>query len=494
MKRWYFTLFSRLLGNISTHNFHGPLTRARFSSSFSPSVQTSSMTQTEEDVLCSTLTDCTLSAIPPNSPDATAAFELIDCSVLPSREEEEEEESRHSSKGNEIERRVERAWQHWKNLGEPKFIVAPMVDQSELPFRMLCRKYGATGAYTPMLHSRLFVEDQKYRNTEFTTCKEDRPLFVQFCANDPEKLLAAARIAQPYCDYVDINLGCPQRIAKRGNYGAFLMDNLPLVKSLVENLASNLSVPVSCKIRIFPLLEDTIAYAKMLEAAGCSLLAVHGRTRDQKDGTIRADWGVISAVKKAVRIPVLANGNIRHLEDVYDCLRKTGADGVLSAESILENPAVFAGYRLMAQWSDNGIFQPGELLEKYEKVNCSEDGFKRPLDQATLLLEYFDLCEKYPVPWRMIRAHVHRMLGDWFRIHPDLRQELNKQYKLTFEWLRDMVHRLVQRDIKYVLHQSILCEKLLYKDFPDEALESHDSYASKSNAEHHCQSWLQRNG
>lgn len=67
--------------------------------------------------------------------------------------------------------RIERAWAHWKKLGEPKLIVAPMVDNSELPFRMLCRKYGAEAAYTPMLHSRIFTETEKYRTQEFTTCK-----------------------------------------------------------------------------------------------------------------------------------------------------------------------------------------------------------------------------------------------------------------------------------------------------------------------------------
>ncbi|KAL5187305.1 tRNA-dihydrouridine(16/17) synthase [NAD(P)(+)] [Glycine soja] len=105
------------------------------------------------------------------------------------------------------ESRAEQAWAHWTKLGRPRFIVAPMVDNSELPFRMLCRKYGAQGAYTPMLHSRIFTETEKYRNEEFTTCKEDRPLFVQFCANDPDVLLEAARKVERFCDYVDINLG-----------------------------------------------------------------------------------------------------------------------------------------------------------------------------------------------------------------------------------------------------------------------------------------------
>lgn len=67
--------------------------------------------------------------------------------------------------------RVERAWAHWTKLGRPKYIVAPMVDNSELPFRILCRKYGAQGAYTPMLHSRIFTESEKYRAEEFTTCQ-----------------------------------------------------------------------------------------------------------------------------------------------------------------------------------------------------------------------------------------------------------------------------------------------------------------------------------
>ncbi|XP_042424971.1 tRNA-dihydrouridine(16/17) synthase [NAD(P)(+)]-like [Zingiber officinale] len=322
---------------------------------------------------------------------------------------------------------VERAWEHWNQLGAPKLVVAPMVDNSELPFRMLCRKYGAEAAYTPMLHSRIFTETEKYRSMEFTTCKGDRPLFVQFCANDPDVLLEAAKIVEPYCDYVDINLGCPQRIARRGNYGAFLMDNLPLIKSLVQKLSQNLQVPVSCKIRIFPNLQDTLVYAKMLEEAGCSLLAVHGRTREEKDGKkFRADWNAIKAVKDAIRIPVLANGNIRHMQDVHDCLDYTGADGVLSAESLLENPALFAGYQTMEPTKDSSYEMENGVI----------------LDQSDLAIEYLKLCEQYPVPWRMIRSHVHKMLGDWFRIHPQVREELNAQSKLSFEWLHDMVKRL----------------------------------------------------
>lgn len=210
------------------------------------------------------------------------------------------------------------------------------------------------------------------------------------------------------------------------------MDDLLLVRSLVERLAGNLSVPVSCKIRIFPNLEDTLAYARMLEEAGCSLIAVHGRTRDQKDGkSIRADWSAIKEVKRALSIPVLANGNIRCLDDVHECLQETGADGVLSAESLLENPALFAGYQLTDDTASNEV-DVEELSEMY-------------LDQPKLFLEYLDLFEKYPVPWRMVRAHVHRMLGNWFRKHPDIREDLNKQFKLSKEFLEAVVQNLRDR-------------------------------------------------
>ena len=116
-------------------------------------------------------------------------------------------------------------FEFFESIGSPKYVCAPMVDQSELAFRLLCRKYGTELCYTPMLHSRLMVEDKKYKSKHFSTCPEDygrdNPLFVQLCGNDPEIVLGAAQLVENECDAVDINLGCPQGIARKGNYGSF---------------------------------------------------------------------------------------------------------------------------------------------------------------------------------------------------------------------------------------------------------------------------------
>ena len=224
-------------------------------------------------------------------------------------------------------------------------------------------------AYTPMFHARLFDETPKYRETHFqatrpsttspsSSTKEeaepfldgnpaiDRPLFVQFCANDPEHLLGAARQAAPYCDAVDLNLGCPQGIARKGHYGAFLQEDQDLVYRLIHALHSKLGpVPVTTKIRVLETREATLAYARNVLAAGASILAVHGRRREQKGHlTGTADWAHVRYLRD--HLPpdtvIFANGNILQRADLDRCLAATGADAVMSAEGNLSNPALFA--------------------------------------------------------------------------------------------------------------------------------------------------------
>lgn len=120
-------------------------------------------------------------------------------------------------------------WTFFESLSPRWLACAPMVDQSELSFRMLCRRHGANVCYTPMLHSALTVKDKNYLRNNFSTCQGDRPLVVQFNGNDPDTLLEACKRVEDKCDAVDINFGCPQGIAKKGQYGSFLLEKPDLV-------------------------------------------------------------------------------------------------------------------------------------------------------------------------------------------------------------------------------------------------------------------------
>lgn len=221
-------------------------------------------------------------------------------------------------------------------------ICAPMVRYSKLPFRMLVRKYGCDLVHTPMIVSDSFVKSAKARDVEFTTCKGDRPLVVQFAANNAKDFADAAELVAPYADAVDLNCGCPQSWAMAEGYGAHLIGRPELVVDMVRQAKARSGLPVSIKIRVHSDLSKTVELARRAEHAGVSWITVHGRTPSQRAEPVNLE--AIKLAKQSVGVPVVANGDIRSESDVIRVQQATGVNGVMAARGILENPAMYAGY------------------------------------------------------------------------------------------------------------------------------------------------------
>lgn len=297
----------------------------------------------------------------------------------------------------------------FEKIGKPTKIVAPMVDQSELAWRILSRKYGATLAYTPMFHAKLFATSPKYRKDMWCEMdgdpKIDRPLVVQFCANDPEYLLQAAKLVQDKCDAVDLNLGCPQGIAKKGHYGSFLMDEWDLVHKLIKNLHDNLDIPVTAKIRIFPEKEKSLQYARTVLDAGAQFLTVHGRLREQKgQQSGLADWETIKYLRENLPSDTVffSNGNLLYPNDISRCMDQINCDAVMSAEGNLYNP---------------GIFNADDCQDK-EKVFPRVDVICR---------EYFEIVKCYELSSASrtaMKSHLFKILRPFLPNHTDIRASL----------------------------------------------------------------------
>lgn len=224
-------------------------------------------------------------------------------------------------------------------------VCAPMVRYSKLAFRNLVRRYGCDLCYTPMITSDTFVQAVQARHSDFTTNKADRPLIVQFAAKEGDDWARAAELVAAYSDGVDLNCGCPQRWAMTAGYGCALMRHPERAAGLVtqtRNALADANFTVSVKMRVFEDTKRTVDFARQMEAAGVSFLAIHGRTQEQRSEPVSTQ--AIADVCASVRIPVVANGGVRTLEEAWKLKEATGARGVMTARGILENPAMYAGY------------------------------------------------------------------------------------------------------------------------------------------------------
>lgn len=221
--------------------------------------------------------------------------------------------------------------------------LAPMAGIADLAFRELCVQYGAAYTVSEMVSSKgLTMGDKK--SAQLLTLGNDKPAGAQIFGDDPEIMAkAAVKCLDFNPDIIDINMGCPApKIAMNGG-GASLMKKPELAYEITKAVVQAVDIPVTVKIRKGWDEEsvNAVEMAELAEKAGASAVAVHGRTRQQMySGSV--DFDIIAQVKKAVGIPVIANGDIKDEQSAAIMLEKTNADAIMIGRGALGNPWVFS--------------------------------------------------------------------------------------------------------------------------------------------------------
>lgn len=268
------------------------------------------------------------------------------------------------------------------------FILAPLAGYTDLPFRLLCRRYGAALCYTEMISCHGIVYRKEKTLQMAKSVPDERPVALQLFGADPAMMgEAAAAASELAIDIIDINMGCPvKKVVKKGA-GAALMKNPDLAASIIRQVCKNTTLPVTVKIRIGWNHETVVApdFAKMTEDCGVSGIAVHGRTWAQGFGG-KVDRQTIARVKQSVSIPVIGNGDITSYAEALEFLEMTGCDGVMIGRGALGNP-----------W----VFRPeGSPSSLSRRLKC--------------LAEHLDLIQQYSNPDKIL-ARIKNHAGRYFK-------------------------------------------------------------------------------
>lgn len=221
--------------------------------------------------------------------------------------------------------------------------LAPMASVADRAYRLICREYGASYVTSEMVSAKGLCYSDRKTNELCTVTEKERPMAIQLFGNEPEFMERAVEIVSRYNpDIIDINMGCPVPKVVGIGCGSALMRDVKQAAAVAESVVRASSVPVTVKFRKGwdDSSVNTVEFAKAMEASGAAAITVHGRTREQFY-TGEADWKIISEVKKNVKIPVIANGDVTDLKSCLDMYEQTGCDLVMIGRGSYGNPFVF---------------------------------------------------------------------------------------------------------------------------------------------------------
>lgn len=307
-----------------------------------------------------------------------------------------------------------------------KAVLAPMSGVTDVPFRMMARKFGCAFAFTEMIDVNGIV----YRNQKSFKLMDsflgDSPLGVQIVGQDEDKLLYVAKICEEKgFRILDINAGCPARkVVKLGKGAALLRDPGKLAR-IVQKLVKALKIPVTVKIRS-GWDENNLNYMEVVKAvasSGASAVCIHARTKD-KMYTGRADHDITRMIKETINIPVFASGNVFKPHDAVDILKNTGCDAVFIARGALGRPWIFNQIKSLL----SGNFSPNNLAFQ---------------DIKDVIIEHFSLCLRF-YDAMLTKKRMYKHLSWYLKRYKNL-DKVMKEYRHIgegFESFRMFINQL----------------------------------------------------
>lgn len=265
--------------------------------------------------------------------------------------------------------------------------LAPMAGVADLPFRVLCKEFGAAYTVGEMVSAKGVSMNDKKSQVLMRIDKKEHPAAVQIFGNEPEIMADAARYALNFApDIIDINMGCPAPKIVKNRSGSYLMKNPELAGKITKAVVDAVNIPVSVKFRTGwdDNSKNCVDFAKIIEANGASAITIHGRTKEQMYAP-PIDFDSIASVKNAVKIPVIGNGDIFTPEDAKYMYEKTGCDLIMIGRGAFGRPWLFSQIN---DYLSCGTYSPDPSPELRMKLML-----RHAKDICAFYGEYKGMCE-----------------------------------------------------------------------------------------------------